>query len=342
MTETRSVGVAGCGKIANDRHLPALQSIPHLEVTALYDHHWENADHSAKQYDVPNVYSDVDEFVAQDLDFVTVCTPPFAHRDVTVPALEADVNVLTEKPMAVEMDDADEMVRTAEETGNTLGVVHNFLYSSSVEKAKALVESGAVGEIQYVKGFQLSSSGRELPSWYTDLPGGLFFDESPHLLYLMEEFAGELTVDDVTTQPTELPRQLDSVTATYRGEAGTVGQLSMVFTSPISEWFLVVVGSERVLVVDIFRDILLQFGSDGTHSPLQVVKTAVSGMAQLTYGMATSTVSSLRGDLFFGYDTLVNQYSHALGTGATPPVSGEDGRDVLQYIYDTLDASDLD
>lgn len=337
-----TVGVAGCGTIANDRHLPALESIPHVDVAAVYDHHWENAEHSASRFDVPAVYDDVDELAAADLDFVTVCTPPFAHADVAVPLLEAGVNVLTEKPMAVELSDADRMLEAADGSGATLGVVHNFLYASSVRRAKELVESGAVGSIEYVKGFQLSSPGRELPSWYTDLPGGLFFDESPHLLYLMEEFAGDLSVEGVTAEQSAEPRQLDSVTATYQSDVDTVAQLTMSFTSPISEWFLAVVGSERVLVVDVFRDILVQFRSDGDHSPLQVVKTAVSGMAQFTAGMATSTIASLRGDLFFGYDALATQYVRALETGTEPPVTGEDGRSVLADIHETLEAGGVE
>lgn len=342
MTGHYSVGVAGCGKIANDRHLPALKALPHVSVEAVYDHNWENAEHSADAYDVPAVYDDVDEFVSADLDFTTVCTPPFAHADVAIPALEADLAVLTEKPMAVELEDADAMVDAATETGNALGVVHNFLYASSVQQTKELVRSGKLGEVQYVKGFQLSSSGRELPSWYTDLPGGLFFDESPHLLYLMEEFAGGLAVEDVTLQETSEPRQLDSVTATYSSDADVVGQLTMAFTAPVSEWFLVVVGSRRVAVVDVFRDVGVHVASDGSHSPLDVVKTAVSGMAQFTWGMGTSALATLRGELFFGYDTLASQFTRAIGTDVEPPVTGEDGRDVLQYIYDTLEKGGVD
>lgn len=331
-------GVAGCGTIANDRHIPVLQSLPQVDVRAVYDHRWENAEQTAETHNIPSVHDGIDSFVAEGMDFVTVCTPPFVHERVTVPALEAGVSVLTEKPMTVDIEAADAMISAAAEENEQLGVVHNFLYSSSVQKAKRLIDRGDAGTIKYVKGFQLSSSERELPSWYTELPGGLFFDESPHLLYLIEEFIGDLSVRGAELDRVDTPRQLDSVTATYRGNSGVTGQLTMVFNSPVSEWFLYVVGSEKIMIIDIFRDILVTLDSDGSHSPLDVTRTAVSAMGQFSMGMASSAIGTLRGDLFFGLDTLVNSYLHSLGSQDSPPVTGEDGRRIVERIYDTIEA----
>jgi predicted dehydrogenase len=337
VTRIKSVGVAGCGKIANDRHIPALQSLLNVSVDAVYDHRWTNAEHSAQRHGIENIYADVNEFVSSDFDFVTICTPPFAHKNVAVPAMETGVSVLTEKPMAVKLSDAEEMVDAADETGQALGVVHNFLYSSSVTEAKKLVRSGSIGDIQYIKGFQLSSSGRELPSWYSDLPGGLFFDESPHLLYLMEKFLGKLVIQNTEVKNTDTPRQVDSVTAAYRGEQDKIGQLSMVFNAPLSEWFLIVVGTKKILVIDIFRDILVKMKSDGTHSPIDVVRTAVSAMTQFSLGMVSSGISTLQGNLFFGFKSLASGFVQSMDENAEPPVTGEDGKRILEYIYDTVD-----
>lgn len=339
MTRSFAVGVAGCGSIANDRHIPALQSLPNVEVAAVYDHRWETAEETATRHGVPRPFADLDDFVAEPLDFVTVASPPFTHADIAVPALEAGLDVLTEKPMAVDRADAREMVATADETGQQLGVVHNFLYADSVLRAKDLLASGAVGEVRYVKGFQLSSRERGLPEWYPDLPGGLFFDESPHLLYLMEYFLGDLSVRSATAQTVDAPRQLESMTATYDGALDRVGQLTMTFDAPLSEWFLVVVGTERVLVVDIFRDILLTFDSDGTHAPTDVLRTALSGTWQWTRGVVTSGLKSVRGDLYFGFDELAAGFVDSLDSDAEPPETGADGARILDHIYDTLDAA---
>jgi hypothetical protein len=94
-------------------------------------------------------------------------------------------------------------------------------------------------------------------------------------------------------------------------------------------------------VVDIFRDILVQFTSDGSHSPVDVVRTAVSGMGQFTSGMVSSGLATLRGDLFFGFDRLSIQFAQSISSDSEPPITGTEGRQVLRRIYDTLEAGEM-
>ena len=329
-----TVGVAGCGAIATERHVPAIQANDATELVSVYDHKYPNAERAASTFDVDNAFDDYDAFL-ETVDIVTIATPPFVHADLTVSALEAGTHVLCEKPMAVEKEDAQRMLEADRDHDARLGLVHNFLFSHSMRKARRLVDQGDVGNVQYVKGFQVSSPSRGLPSWYTDLPYDLFFDESPHFLYLMDRFIGRPTPEHV--EPEFRDGQLRSLTATLSGDGGRVGQLTMHFNAPLSEWYLFIVGDRKILIVDIFRDILFQFGRETSHSATEVLLVSLSAVRQILQGVAKSGVRLLRDDLYFGFNELLDRYIHALQYGTDLPVSAADGHRIFESTYDIIE-----
>lgn len=86
-------------------------------------------------------------------DIVAVCTWPSTHREVTVDAAQAGAKgIITEKPIAVTLADADEMISECEKHGATLVIGHQHRLSPWARKARELIVSGAIGEVQLIWG----------------------------------------------------------------------------------------------------------------------------------------------------------------------------------------------
>ena len=191
---TIRAGIIGAGWVGTARHLPALQRATGVDLIAIYDRKIERADEHAP--DGVLATDDLDAFFDQRLDLVAICTSPWSHAEYTHLALSHGAHVFCEKPMTLELAEAEGMVAAAEAAGKILCVSHNFLWSDAMIKARRLLDEA--GDLRYVSGLQLSSEERRLPTWYQDLPGGLLFDEIPHMLYILDDILGsDLVVEDV-------------------------------------------------------------------------------------------------------------------------------------------------
>ena len=269
------------------------------------------------------------------LDVVSVCTPPWLHASQTILALEADANVLVEKPMAMSEADCRAMCNAAEGSGRQLCVSHNFLFSRAVAEASRRVDSGRAGRVESVIGFQMSTPRRRLPDWYDALPGQLFFDEAPHLTYLSRRFLGprepqvvhaeSLVTDVATVQRTQ------NVVAVLRGNTG-IGVLTMTFNASRAEWGFGIVGSEESYLIDLFRDQLVVLGRGGAHTAEEVLGQTVGGIAQMIAGSITSGALYATRRQLYGHGELVGQFVDAVVTGAPVPVPGEEGRRTIAVL----------
>jgi len=324
--------------VATARHIPSFQRDARVRVEALLDPAFERAQEVARRYHIPRTYGELPDFLAHGLDVVAICTPPWTHAPLAIEALRRGSHVLVEKPMAMSVDEASRMVEAAREAGASLCVAHNFLFSRSMRRALLLLERGEVGEVQHAIALQLSSPRRRLPRWYPDLPGGLFFDESPHMVYLLRRFLGDLSVQQAWAQaaPTGAAQTLDRVEARLQGAQGSAS-LSMSFNSPISEWLLAVVGTRQVLVLDIFRDILVVLKSDGAHGAAEILKGSLRLLVQALAGFVTSGALFSTKRLLYGHEVLVRRFLDSIIDGTPLPVAPEEGAAVVRTMESILE-----
>ncbi len=149
MSKRYKVALAGCGGMG--RYWTEMMSkIPEVELCGFMDICKESADALVSDFQIPNAYTtdSIDDLLGYcKPDILIDASMPGAHKENTIKALRAGVNVLGEKPISENLADALEMVRVAEESGRVYAVMQNRRYDKNIRRFKDFIHSGAIGEV---------------------------------------------------------------------------------------------------------------------------------------------------------------------------------------------------
>ena len=142
-----NVGIIGCGKIAQVRHIPEYAENPDVKLAAFYNPSRKRAEEQAEKYG-GKVYDTAEELLAdKSIDAVSICAANYAHAELSIKAMEAGKHVLCEKPMATTLADCEAMVECAKRTGKFLMIGHNQRLARAHVEAKRLIDQGLIGDI---------------------------------------------------------------------------------------------------------------------------------------------------------------------------------------------------
>jgi len=147
------IAIIGAGSISN-AHIQAFLQFPErCQIIAVSDIYLDKAQNRIDQYQLSGAtaYQDYKELLAQDIDLVSVCTPPYTHSEITVALLQSGKHVLVEKPMASSLQECDEMNKVALESGKILSVVAQNRFKTPMMKLKSIVDSGLIGPIVHAQ-----------------------------------------------------------------------------------------------------------------------------------------------------------------------------------------------
>jgi predicted dehydrogenase len=322
------VAAFGAGWVTVNRHIPAMRGHGGYEIVAVVDRNAERARAGAEQHGLPWLRADsvADVLEAHDVDAFTCGTAPFAHAQIVGDAIAAGKHVLTEKPFTMTVEEGERIAAAAREHERVVAIVHNFQFARSMLEVKDWLSNGKIGTVRGVWAMQMSNPKRRLPHWFDELPLGLFYDESPHLIYAARALAGgELEPVAATIHPTTLghantPAQIDA-----QMRAGNVPvTLQMNFEAPLSEWHIAVMGDEGMGVVDLFRDIAVYTPNDRGHFALDVLRTSLSSTLRHWRGYLRSGVGHVRKSLVYGNDEVFSRFHTAAVTGEPPRDIGID------------------
>lgn len=148
----RRTAVVGCGGMGK-HHLQVLADLDDFETVALCDVSAEALESKGDEFGVEGRYTDVAAMLGGSTpDLVVVATQTRHHHEPTVAALRRGVSVLCEKPIAIDLVEADEMVAAAESSGAKFAINQQNHVNPAVVKARQMIDDGAIGDVVMVRG----------------------------------------------------------------------------------------------------------------------------------------------------------------------------------------------
>ena len=334
------VGILGCGKIAQVRHIPEYAANPDCELAAFYNPTRKRAEDMAAKYG-GRVYDTPEELLADpEIDAVSVCAANYAHAELAIKAMRAGKNVLCEKPMAITLEDCEAMVKAAKETGRTLMIAHNQRFAKAHVKAKALIDAGEIGRIITFR----TTFGHGGPETWSINPGKntWFFDKSKaamgamadlgvHKTDLIHYLTGERVVRTTAKVATldkrgengELIGVDDNAMCIYEMSGGAVGTMTASWTF---------YGAEDNSTVLYGTKGIMRIYDDPAHS---IVVTLADGTREMydVEKIQTNDNQTKSGVIDAWIDCLKNH--------TAPAVTGEDALCAMCAVFASIRSSEM-
>jgi predicted dehydrogenase len=206
--EKVNVLIVGSGVAGAARHLPFFKKNPQVTLAGMCDPDLERARRVASENGIPGAYASLEEGLQQTgARIVSICTPPQTHKDLAIYAFEHGADVLLEKPFAVTLEEARQIVAVQQRTGRKLSVVHQNKFMAGILRMTEIVRRGEAGRVLHV-GLTWMTNGDldrmviDPNFWCHKIPGGRWAESLPHQLYIAYALVGEMRLLNVAARKT--------------------------------------------------------------------------------------------------------------------------------------------
>lgn len=331
MSRTK-VAVLGAGFIANIHMEAYHRFIPEAEVTAVYTRDQSKAEAFAAAHRIREAYSDMDELLLKsDCEVVDICLPNFLHHQACLAAANAGKHIIIEKPLAVTLEEADEMIAVCKQNQVKLMYAEELIFAPKYERVRKLVELGAVGDVYMLKQSEKHSGPHS--SWFYDINlagGGVLMDMGCHAIaWFRWMLGGNPRVQSVyATMSTVLHKDIT------KGEDNTI--VIIEFDNGVTcvaedSWAkhggmddrIEVYGTKGVSYADLFQgNAALTYSKEGYDYAMEKADSS-AGWSFTIFEEAFNQ----------GYPQELKHFIACVRENKQPLVTGEDGRAVLEIIY---------
>lgn len=271
---TIKIGIISFAHIHATSYAGALKRIEGVELVGIMDEDEARGSQYAEQFET-RWFSTLNEFFMQEIDAVIIASENVHHKEYVIAAALAGKHVLCEKPLAVSIQDAQEMIEVCKANQVLLQTAFPVRFNSSIIRAKEMIENGQLGEVIAVKG---TNRGQCPGGWFVDINksgGGAVLDHTVHVTDILRWiFKSEVKTVYAEVGEVFTNKHIDdSGIITMQFENGVFASLDCSWsrneTYPIwGDVTLEIIGSKGTLTVDAFNQKLNVFTNKNGYNHL--------------------------------------------------------------------------
>jgi len=319
------IGLIGCGRTVRIAHAPALQALGDFyQVAAIADRSPEALEATGLLLGLPpeHRYADYREMLTEEeLNVVDISLPHAYHHEAAMAGLMAGLHLITERPLALSLPDAEELLRIAEMRGRLISALHFYLYYPPFQQAIRAVRDGAIGDPFFIRcegvtgGFGAGTESFH-PQWHENpeiAGGGVWLDSGYHAGYLSAALMGS-PVASVAARADNYTTGLaveDTVAAILMHANNGISSVQAAWSIPA--------GGRRVFEI---------YGTEGAIA-LDHEEYPLGIFSNSTRAWEHPKVSGGHAESFIGIFTAI---AECLRFGAPPPVSHRDALHALRIV----------
>ncbi len=322
LTEKIRFAVVGCGRMGT-RRIRTIKENKNAELVCICDSIKDIGQALSNQLECEYLADYRKVVTRRDVDCIVVSLPNKFHCETTVSALANHKHVLCEKPLARTPQEATRMVEAATKSSAYLKVGSNLRYFLNVQKARELVDRGAIGNLLFTRGWIGHSGGKQTGTWFLDpdlAGGGTFLDNGSHILDLTRWFLGEVSecIGVVATAYWPIAPLEDIGLGIFRTLEGKLAFVQSSWFEWADYMYMELYGSEGYLRID-NRNPLCQLTLGDREGAKEVFDYSL--LASQSYGLE------------------LEDFIQAIREGKQPVPSGYDGMRVVQMAFGVYESS---
>jgi len=311
------VGLAGCGQVAH-KHVMALRQLPGAILSGVYDPDLDRAETFSRRYNIP-YFTSYQDLLASGIDAVAICSPSWLHASMGIEAAEKGIHVVVEKPMALTLEEADNLIAACEDNKVVLTVVLQNRFKPAVKLLRSAVEAGRFGKLSHGSAIVRWNRNREYylnNPWRErkELGGGALINQAIHnldlLLWMMGSPSSVFAYTANRVSPGSAEDLAVGIIRFKNGALGTIEVSSSIYPRNLEESLAI-------------------FGEKGTAV---LSGTTASTMKTWIFEDGLRDDLGLKDQEFKGHLEVYQDFLRAVRRGEKPFVDGREGRKSLALI----------